>query len=378
MGSQSGEIIVVDNQFSTLATALMTVMAVSVVVALETTATSATPAATIATLLEVVVVFASLETKELVVVSLGSGVHVENGQLRNLGLHLRSGLVIVLQTLGVELLVLSGSSGTENAGGLGSLLVQVILKSETNFLDLFDLLGLGLGFPFTSLSAGSFLGLLTGGLGLSLDLISDWLRVVTPVALAMTTLLEVLPALAWLVTLLALKERKTIVVLTFMAMFGVGTTWVVATSARTLGTVLSLGLGVHIFVLATCAAACHWASTLSTATTATSSATASSAATLTSASEASAFSITTRSVAIASTTAASTRSVLPFVGSCLVLLDAVTSLAWLGSLGLLDHNDLLGRLLGRCSLLRLGSCSSGGRLMFVLSICKRSESVHLA
>lgn len=383
-GSKSGELVVIDDEFATLASTRATALVAGArSAAINTTATTATSATTASSAFdEFIVVLASLEAKEIVVRSLGLGVEnitTESGGVGGLELLLSfegAGLL-----LAVELLVLSERGGDESA--LGGLLVQVVLESESNFFFALNLLGLLLLLAsFSSFSAWAlFLGLLSGCLFLLLgDLTFSLLyiiRSIAPVALSVAALLLILLtssrsgfAVEWMEFFTSLADMSVLLVTRSEA-----TSTAVISAFSTLGSSLLGNFGIDILATFSNLAlrtSGSWAiATLLTASAAASATTATALAVAATASVTTALAIASTG-SVTATTATAATGLLSFASSLLVvtiILTSSKSWACLGSLRLL-HDNLLS-LLGS-SLLFLRCCSS---IFFLL--CKCGESVHI-
>lgn len=189
MGSQSWEFVVVNNEFSTLAStatgfrsALVPCLGWAI-----TTATSAS-AATATSLDELIFVLSSVESEQFVVCSLCLCVQVGCSQVACNHLSLLLGSILVLQSLFVQLLVLSCICLSKSA--FSGFLVEVILESESNFFLFFNLFGNSLRLLFTSLSARLLFVLLSTFLCLNW-LFGQGFLFITPIALAVASLLQV-------------------------------------------------------------------------------------------------------------------------------------------------------------------------------------------
>lgn len=183
--SQGGEVVVVNDQLSSLAattaSTLLTGRAVT-----STTATTSTAA----TGLEVVVVGG--ETEEFGTLAAGLGVDISACKLVVDLLNTELLLLVSLDVLGLHLLVSTGLVLSQKTLGGGLLLGEVVIKSEANFLLLNDgLFNRGL------LNGLFFLVLfLSYNLTLGLGFFRNGLLVVTPVALSVATLRLVTSATA--------------------------------------------------------------------------------------------------------------------------------------------------------------------------------------
>lgn len=374
MGSQSWELVVVDDEFSTLASTLTstTLRTAATSASITATATTTSTASTATSALdEFIVVFASLEAEQVVVRGLGLGV---NDVTSNVGVNRRDKLLLGLNSLnlllGVKLFVFSLLSSSKVVA-LGCLLVEVILKGESFLFLAFDLLRDRLFDAFASFSAGALLfGLFLSVLALSL--IFNESSISAHVEFAVAALLHILLsgtgsrfAVIWMSVFASFAEVSVLLIARTVT-----TVLLVVSAFSALSSSLLSNLVIHVVT-----SAGSWAVATLLATSATASSTTASGTTafaITAWSVGTAFAIATAWSVTSAATATATALLLPLVGGRLeisLFLAGSKPLLWLSSLRLLDHN-LLSLLCW--SLLFLRGCSRS-----FVCFCKCCESIHL-